>query len=138
MKSVKTVKDLMEGMRSEIPKLANVALEGLSSYVEHTVKDDYSNRVQNQFFPLYDPNSGEIISKMEPRDIARSIERFVEGMRAVTYIPQDTPEDQEGRRQELFGGKPWQKIRGEMQDLNLLNEVLPTIGLQGFKAKTVV
>ena len=129
---------LMEGMRSEIPKFSDAALEELSSYVEQTVKDDYSNRVQRGFNPLVDPVSGEVISQMEPKDIAKSIERFVEGMRAVVYIPQGTLADQEGRRQELFGGRPWQKIRGEMQDINLINETLPSIGLHGFKAKTVV
>jgi hypothetical protein len=75
---------------------------------------------------------------MEPQKIADSIEKVVESMRAIVYIPKGTLADQEARRQELFGGKPWQKIRGEMQDLNKLNEVLAELGLRGFRAKTVV
>lgn len=135
---VKDVGTLMEGMRSEIPKLADIVLTKLNDYVEITVKDDYTNRVQRYNYPLLDPTTKEPISKMEPKDIAKSIEKFVEGLRSVVYIPQGTQADQEGRRQELYGGKPWQKIRGEMQDINKINEVLPTIGLPGFKAKTVV
>ena len=136
--NVSDVKTLMTGMRSEIPKFAEVALETLSDYIQRTVRDDYRNRVQRENFPLRHPITKEAISKMEPKEIAGSVERFVEGLRAVVYIPQGTLADQEGRRQELFGGKPWQKIRGEMQDLNKMNEILPLIGLAGFKAKTVV
>ena len=135
---VNNVKSLMEGMRSEIPKFAEVALESLSSHVERAVREDYDNRVQRNFYPLKHPVTKESISTMQPREVSKSIERFVEGLRAVVYISQGTPADQEARRQELYGGKPWQKIRGEMQDLNLLNELFPTIGMQGFKAKTVV
>lgn len=135
---VKNVKTLMEGMRSEIPKFADVALTKLSEYIQSSVQDDYTSRVQHSNFPLRHPITKQEISQMQPKDIAKSIEKFVEGLRAVVYIPQGTLADQEGRRQELFGGKPWQKIRGEMQDLNKVNEILPAIGLVGFKAKTVV
>lgn len=140
MKTVNTnnIRSLMEGMRSEVPKFAEVALENISDFIQRTVKEDYKTRVQRTSFPLRHPITKEAISKMEPKDIANSIERFVEGLRAVVYIPQGTLADQEARRQELFGGKPWQKIRGDMQDLNRINEILPTIGLNGFKAKTVV
>lgn len=138
MIKVNSVKALMEGMRSEIPKFANVALEHLGEYILKAVKEDYGNRVQRNFFPLKDPVSKQVISKMEPQEIAKSVEKFIEGMRTVVYIPQGTLADQEGRRQELFGGKSWQKIRGEMQDLNKVNEILAEIGLKGFKAKTVV
>lgn len=136
--NVGNVKALMEGMRSEIPKFADVALTKLGEFIETSVKDDYSTRVQHSNFPLLHPITKVEISKMEPREIAKSIEKFVEGLRTVVYIPQGTLADQEGRRQELFGGKPWQKIRGEMQDITRINEVLPAIGLKGFKAKTVV
>lgn len=132
------VKALMEGMRLEIPKLGNVALERLGEYIQKAVQEDYRTRVQRDYFPLRDPATKEEISKMQPQDIAKSIEKFIEGMRTVVYLPQGTLADQEGRRQELFGGKPWQKIRGEMQDLNKVNEVLAQIGLKGFRAKTVV
>jgi hypothetical protein len=135
---VNDVRALMEGMRSEVPKFAEVALTNLSKYIKEAVTEDYNTRVQHSFFPLRHPTTKEPISKMEPKDIAKSIDTFVEGLRAVVYIPQGTLADQEGRRQELFGGKPWQKIRGDMQDLNKINEILPTIGLGGFKAKTVV
>lgn len=138
MIKVNSVKALMEGMRSEVPKFANVALEQLGEYILKAVKEDYGNRVQRNFYPLKDPTTKQIISKMEPQEVAKSIEKFIEGMRTVVYIPQGTLADQEGRRHELFGGKPWQKIRGEMQDLNKVNEILAEIGLKGFKAKTVV
>lgn len=140
MKTIKVsnVQALMEGMRSEIPKFADVALTKLSEFIQTEVAEDYRTRVQHSNYPLLHPVTGEEISKMQPQDIAKSIEKFVEGMRSVTYIPQGTLADQEGRRQELFGGKPWQKIRGEMQDIGRMNEILPSIGLPGFKAKTVV
>jgi hypothetical protein len=135
---VSDIRSLMEGMRSEVPKFAEVALTNLSKYIKEAVVNDYNNRVQNSFFPLRHPISKEEISKMQPKDISKSVDIFVEGLRAVVYIPQGTLADQEGRRQELFGGKPWQKIRGDMQDINKINEILPTIGLSRFKAKTVV
>lgn len=140
MKQIKVsdVKTLMDGMRSEIPKFAEAALEKLSDYIKQVVTEDYQGRVQRGHFPLRHPVTNEVMSKMEPKDIAASIEKFVEGLRAVVYIPQGTDADREGRRQELFGGKPWQKIRGEMQNLDAMNEVLPNIGLRGFKAKTIV
>ena len=132
------IKTLMEGMRLEIPKFGELALERLGDYIQRAVKDDYQTRVQRNFFPLRHPVTNEEISKMQPKEIAESVDKFMDGMRVVVYIAQGSLADQEGRRQELFGGKPWQKIRGEMQDLNKINEILAEVGLKGFRAKTVV
>lgn len=137
MKSFNNINQLFDAMKAEIPKVSNAALEALSSHIEKEVKNDYETRVQ-QLGPIKHPITKQVLSEMEPREIAKHIERFVEGNRAVTYIARDTPADKEGRRQELYGGKPWQVIRGKMQDINYINGILPELGLVGIKAKTVV
>jgi hypothetical protein len=137
MKLFTNIDQLFDAMKTEIPKVSNAALEALSSHIEKEVKNDYETRVQ-QLGPIKHPITKQVLSEMEPREIARHVERFVEGYRAVAYIARETPADKEGRRQELYGGKPWQVIRGKMQNLEYINSILPELGLIGIKAKPVV
>lgn len=132
MKSFTDVNKMMEAMKMEIPKISGAVLEALSDHIQKEVKKDYETRVQ-RLGPILHPVTKEVLSKMEPKQIATYVERFVEANRAVTYVAEAA--DKEARRQELYGGKPWQMIRGKMQDLDYVNGILPELGLQGIKAK---
>ncbi len=135
MKLFTNIDEMIGEMKAEMPKVSNAALEALSAHVEREVKNDYETRVQ-QLGPIRHPITKQVLSMMEPRDIARHVKRIVEADRAVTYVADEA--DREGRRQELYGGKPWQMIRGKMQDINYVNSIIPEIGLLGLKAKPVV
>lgn len=136
MKLFTNIDQLFDEMKTEIPKISNTVLEALSAHIEKEVKNDYETRVQ-KLGPIKHPITKQIMSEMEPKEIAKYVERFVEGNRAVAYIAQHTPADKEGRRQELYGGKPWQAIRGKMQNLDYVNGALSEIGLTGLKAKPI-
>lgn len=126
---------LINEMKTEIPKVSKDVLDGLSTHVEIEVKKDYETRVQ-QLGPIRHPVTKQVLSEMQPREIAKFVKRFVEGNRAVTYIAQQA--DREARRQELYGGKPWQAIRGKMQNIDYINSILPELRLQGLRAKPIV
>lgn len=135
MKMFTNVNDLIEAMGTELPKVSDAILHAFSDHVQKEVQQDYQTRVQ-QMGPIRHPITKEVLSKMEAREIARYVEHFVEGNRAVTYVADAA--DKEGRRQELYGGKPWQAIRGKMQNIDYINGILPGLGLRGITAKPVV
>jgi hypothetical protein len=134
MKLFTNVDQVISAMQSEIPKVSDAVLDALSDHIQKEVKRDYETRVQ-QLGPIIHPVTKQVLSEMEPREISKYVERFVEGYRAVTYVAEQA--DKEGRRQELFGGKPWQAIRGKMQNIDYVNGILPGLGLHGIKAKPV-
>lgn len=135
MKMFTNVNDLIQAMSTELPKVSDDILHAFSEHVQKEVQRDYQTRVHSMG-PILHPITKEVLSKMEAREIAQYIERFVEGNRAVTYVTEVA--DKEARRQELYGGKPWQVIRGKMQSIDYINGILPDLGLKGITAKPVV
>lgn len=135
MKIYTNIDEVIAAMQTEIPKVSSNVLEALSDHIQKEVKKDYETRVQ-QLGPIIHPITKQVLSEMQAKEIAQYVERFVESNRAVTYVTEVA--DKEARRQELYGGKPWQAIRGKMQNLDYVNGILPELGLHGIKAKPVV
>ena len=131
---VKNLTQLRTELTKGVQRAANAALEGLSEHVRFTVTDDYVKRVQQTYYPLRNPKTRAVMDSMPPKEIAKTIRRIVTAEKSMVYIPPDNEADKSARVQELYGGKPWQKIRSDMQDLENVNSVLKQMGLNGIKA----
>jgi hypothetical protein len=132
--NVKNFDHLQEELTKAVRRAADAALEVLSQHVESTVIADYIKRVQQLHYPLRNPKTRAVMESMPPKVIATHIKRIVSPEKATVYLPPGTDADQAGRMQELYGGKPWQKIRLDMQNLENVNAVLNLMGLKGIKA----
>jgi hypothetical protein len=133
---VQTVAGAIDGLRSEIPKVSEAILENLGDHVHSAVKNDYRVRCQQSFYPIRHPITGKVISELRPSEIAKSVRKELEQKRVVIFVPPQTKEDVEARKQELYGGRPLQIVRSKMQDTEYVNRVLSKAGLQGVKARS--
>jgi hypothetical protein len=131
---VKSLKQLRAELTKSVQRAASAVLEGLSEHVRLTVINDYVKRVQQLHYPLHNPKTRAVMDSMPPKEIAAAIKRIISPEKAMVYVPSGTDADKSARMQELYGGKPWQKIRIEMQNLENVNAVLNLIGLKGIKA----
>lgn len=132
------VEDLIPAMESELTKIQSNLLGVLGDHIFFNVESDYKTRVQKEFPAIIHPVTREVVSKMQPKQIAENLEKLVETSRVVVYIPKDTLADQEARRQELFGGKPWERMRGKMMNLDYVQNALNEEGVKGIRVKPVV
>jgi hypothetical protein len=128
------MKELVAGFRNEIKKISKAALGGLAAHIKDAVVSDYTKRVQQNHYPLRNPMTKKEMDSMPPKDIAKYVTKTVMVEKAIVYVPQKTEADKSGRMQELYGGKPWQKIRTNMQNLDYVNRILSQQGLEGLKA----
>lgn len=131
---VKSLEQLRVELKKGVRRAANASLEALSQHVESAVIADYIKRVQQLHYPLRNPKTRDVIESMPPKVIATHLKRIVSPEKATVYVPPGTDADRSSRMQELYGGKPWQKIRTEMQNLENVNSVLNLMGLKGIKA----
>ena len=131
---VKGLEQLRAELTKGVQRAANAALEGLSEHVRSAVVTDYIKRVQQLHYPLRNPKTRAVMDSMPPKQIATAIKRMVSPEKAMIYMPPDIEADKSARMQELYGGKPWQKIRVEMQNLDKVNAVLSLMGLKGITA----
>ena len=132
--NVKNFNHLREELKKGVRRAADATLEVLSQHVETAVIADYIKRVQQLHYPLRNPKTRAVMESMPPKVIATHIKRIVTTEKATVYLPPGTDADQAGRMQELYGGKPWQKVRLDMQNLENVNAVLNLMGLKGIKA----
>lgn len=131
---VRNLNHLREELIKGVRRAANASLESLSQHVYVTVTDDYIKRIQQLHYPMRHPQTREIVESMQPKDIVHSIVKSITEVKAVVYITPKTEADKSARMQELYGGKPWQKIRVDMQNLDYVNFVLASMGMRGIKA----
>lgn len=134
MIKVNNIKELREELTRGINRAAQASLEALTEHVRASVVEDYTKRVQQLFYPLRNPTTKAVLDSMAPKDIARKINKIISDDKGTVYIEPKTEADKSGRMQELYGGKPWQKIRTDMQNLDYVNKVLGLMGLKGIKA----
>lgn len=131
---VKSLKELRTELTKGVQRAANAALEGLSEHVKNAVVNDYIKRVQQMHYPLRNPKTRAVMDSMPPMEIAKTLKRIISPEKATVYVPPNTEADRAARMQELYGGKPWQKIRSDMQNLENVNSVLKQMGLNGITA----
>lgn len=132
---VDNVKDLMVGFTDHINAAKKDILTKLSTHVKSSVVTDYVKRVQQLYYPLRNPKTGEILESMPPSEIADFVTKSVFADRAVVYLPPNTEADKSGRMQELWGGRPWSEMRMKMMNLEYLNRVFTMLGMKGIKAQ---
>lgn len=132
--NVKNLEQLRIELTKGVHRAANAALEGLSEHVRMTVVNDYIKRVQQLHYPLRNPKTRAVMDSIPPKQIATTIKRMVTPEKAMVYVPPGTDADKSARMQELYGGKPWQKIRIDMQNLENVNMALGLMGLKGITA----
>ena len=135
---VKNLKELDRAMSADVYRISKAILGKLADHVKTEVVDDYTKRVQRDHYPVRNPINKEEIESMPPKEIARFVLKTVMPERAIIYIRPGTQANRSGRIQELYGGKPWQKIRTKMQNLDYVNQMLSSKGLGGVKAKPTV
>lgn len=140
MKTIKfdSVNDLIPAMESELTKIQSSLLGVLGDHIFFGVQQDYKTRVQKEFPAIVHPVTREVLTKLQPKEIAENMEKLVETSRVVVYIPKDSPADQDARRQELFGGKPWERMRGNIMNLDYVQNALNEEGVKGIRVKPVV
>ena len=134
MIKVKDIKELKQELTKHIVKAANASLEALTEHTRTSVIEDYIKRVQQLYYPLRNPQTKAVLDSMAPKDISRYVNKIISENKGTIYITPKTEADKSGRMQELYGGKPWQKIRTDMQNLDYVNRVLNIMGIKGIKA----
>lgn len=131
---VKSIEHLRQELLNGLKRASGAVLEGLSQHVHTTMTDDYVKRVQHLHYPIRHPMTRAIVESLQPKDIVHSMIKTVTENRSIVYVTPGTDADKAARMQELFGGKPWQKIRVDMQNLDYVNAVLSSMGMRGIKA----
>lgn len=134
MVKIQNIKELREVLIERIKLAADASLKALTEHTYVSVMDDYIKRVQQLHYPIRDPRTKKILESMPPNEIAKAVTKIVLENKGTIYIEPKTEADKSGRMQELYGGKPWQKIRTDMQNLDYVNRVLINMGLKGIKA----
>lgn len=129
---------VIDGLKSQVDKVAQAILEALAERAFSTVVADYNKRLQLLHYPLRNPKTKEVLDSMPPSQIAKFVKKVIMQDTAYVYLPPGTEADKAGRMQELYGGKPWQMIRMKMQEFDYINAALAEAGLKGIKAKTIV
>ena len=134
MIKIQNIKELKEVLLERIKIAADASLKALTEHTHVSVMDDYIKRVQQLHYPIRDPRTKKILESMPPSEIAKTVIKIILDNKGTVYIEPKTEADKSGRMQELYGGKPWQKIRTDMQNLDYVNRVLANMGLKGIKA----
>jgi len=134
MIKAKNINELRQGLTNHVIKAANASLEALVEYVNISVVNDYTKRVQQLYYPLRNPRTKAVLDSIPPKEIAKNVNKIISENKGVVYIEPKTEADKSGRMQELYGGRPWQNIRSDMQNLDYVNRALNLMGIKGIKA----
>lgn len=126
-KEVKSVAELGKELEKVLLPVKKAILGALVSKIKDDVVEDYQKRVQTQHYPLRNPITGDMLDSMPPSDIARFIIKTAFTDRALVYLPPGTEADRSGRMQELYGGRPWQRIRQMVQKLEYAKQALQSL-----------
>jgi hypothetical protein len=133
--NVKNADELELELKTNIMRAGRSVIDSLSDYVKSSVIEDYIRRVQQLYYPLKNPHTKQPLDSMQPSEIAKFITKLIVNDRAIVYIPPNTEADKSARMHELYGGRPWQKIRVEMQNIDHVNRIIKALGIGGMKAK---